>query len=54
MMRSATSESSHAHSRVDRYAAFSQTETCVVLSLVKGSRFQSFQRSRKVIPAVAP
>lgn len=33
------------------YAAFSQTETCSLLSLVKGSRFQSLQRSRKVIPA---
>ena len=29
----------------------SQTETCPVLSLVKGVRFQSAQRSRSVIPA---
>ena len=31
--------------------AFSQTETCFVLSLVNGSRFQPLQRSRSVIPA---
>jgi hypothetical protein len=30
---------------------FSQTETCLVLSLVNGSRFQPLQRSRSVIPA---
>ena len=30
--------------------AFSQTETCFVLSLVNGSRFQPLQRSRSVIP----
>ena|SRR5258708_5759993 len=28
-----------------------QTETCLVLSLVNGSRFQPLQRSRSVIPA---
>ena len=33
------------------YAVFSQTETWLLLSLVKGSRFQPLQRSRKVIPA---
>jgi hypothetical protein len=33
------------------YPAFCQTETCSRLSLVKGSRSQSLQRSRKVIPA---
>ncbi len=33
------------------YADFSQTETCVVLSLVNGSRCQPLQRSRKAIPA---
>jgi hypothetical protein len=32
-------------------AVFSQTETCLVLSLVNGSRFQPLQRSRSVIPA---
>jgi hypothetical protein len=32
-------------------AGFSQTETCFVLSLVNGSRFQPLQRSRNVIPA---
>jgi hypothetical protein len=37
-------------SRVGRYAVFSQTDTCFVLTLVKGSRVQSLQRSRKVIP----
>jgi hypothetical protein len=31
--------------------AFSHTEMWLLLSLVKGSRFQSLQRSRKVIPA---
>jgi hypothetical protein len=30
---------------------FLQTETCLVLSLVNGSRFQPLQRSRSVIPA---
>jgi hypothetical protein len=40
-----------AQARVERYAVFSQTETYVVLSLVKGLRFQPLQRSRKVIPA---
>ena len=30
---------------------FSQTETCDVLSLVNGSRFQPPQRSRRLIPA---
>jgi hypothetical protein len=30
---------------------FSQTETCLVLSLVNGSRRQPAQRSRRVIPA---
>jgi hypothetical protein len=34
-----------------RYDVFCQTETWLLLSLVKGSRFQSLQRSRKVIPA---
>jgi hypothetical protein len=38
-------------SQVGRYAVFSQTDTCVLLSLVKGSRVQSLQRSRKDIPA---
>ena len=33
-----------------RYA-FCQTETCALLALVNGSRFQSLQRSRRVIPA---
>jgi hypothetical protein len=33
------------------YAAFSQTETWLLLSLVKGSRFQSLHRSRNVRPA---
>lgn len=33
------------------YDAFSQTETWLLLSLVKGSRIQPLQRSRKVIPA---
>lgn len=33
------------------YAVFSQTETCSRLSLVKDSRFQVLQRSRKVMPA---
>jgi hypothetical protein len=32
-------------------AAFSHTEMCVLLSPVKGSRFQSLQRSRNVMPA---
>ena len=32
-------------------AGFSQTETCLRLSLVNGSRFQPPQRSRSVIPA---
>ena len=32
-------------------AGFSQTETCLVLWLVNGSRFQPLQRSRSVIPA---
>ena len=36
--------------RVARYV-FSQTETCFLLLLVKGSRIQSLQRSRKVMPA---
>ncbi len=36
---------------VDRYAPFFHTETCLVLSLVKGSRFQPLQRSLRVIPA---
>jgi hypothetical protein len=36
--------------RVDRYV-FSQTETWFLLLLVKGSRIQSLQRSRKVMPA---
>ena len=34
------------------YAGFSQTETCVPLSLVNGSRLQSLQRSRKLISAI--
>ena len=34
-----------------RYADFSQTDTCCLLSLVKGARVQSLQRSRKVMPA---
>jgi hypothetical protein len=33
------------------YEGFSQTEMCCRLSLVKGSRFQPFQRSRRVMPA---
>src|SRR5215470_14920646 len=32
--------------------ALCHTETCMVLSLVKGSRFQLLHRSRKVIPAI--
>jgi hypothetical protein len=36
---------------VGRYGVFSQTDTCCLLSLVKGARVQSLQRSRKVIPA---
>ena len=32
-------------------AVFCQTETCLVLSLVNGSRSQPAHRSRKVIPA---
>ncbi|HET9555529.1 MAG TPA: hypothetical protein VFS70_00190 [Actinomycetota bacterium] len=32
-------------------AVCSQTDTCMVLSFVKGARFQSLQRSRRVIPA---
>jgi hypothetical protein len=40
------------HSRpVGRYAVVPQTDTCCLLSLVKGSRVQSLQRSRRVIPA---
>ena len=35
----------------EREAVFSQTETCLVLSLVNGSRLQPPQRSRSVIPA---
>ncbi len=35
----------------NRYALFSQTVMCLVLSLVNGSRFQPLQRSRKFIPA---
>lgn len=38
-------------SRVRLYAVVAQTEMCWRLSLVNGSRFQSLQRSRKVIPA---
>lgn len=34
------------------FYAFSQIEMCIVLSLVKGSRSQPLQRSRKVIPAM--
>ena len=34
-----------------RHAGFSHTETCAVLSLVNGSRFQLLQRSRRAIPA---
>lgn len=36
---------------IKRYDVFSQTETWLLLSLVKGSPFQLLQRSRKVIPA---
>lgn len=32
-------------------SAFSQTDMCFLLSLVKGSRFQPLQRSRSDIPA---
>jgi hypothetical protein len=32
-------------------SCFCQTETCCLLSLVKGSRFQPPQRSRRVMPA---
>ena len=35
----------------ERQEDLAQTETCLVLSLVKGSRFQLDQRSRRVIPA---
>jgi isochorismate hydrolase len=35
----------------DGQSVFVQTETCFVLSLVNGSRFQPAQRSRSVIPA---
>ena len=35
---------------VDASHAFAQTETCFVLSLVNGSRFQPLQRSRKRHP----
>ena len=38
-------------SRRPAHAGFSQTETCLLLSLVNGSRFQPLQRSRSVIPA---
>jgi len=34
-----------------RYAVFSQTDTCALLSPVNGAPLQSLQRSRKVIPA---
>ena len=34
-----------------RWAVFSHTDTWALLSLVKGVRAQSLQRSRKVIPA---
>jgi len=40
-----------ARPEVGRYAGFSQTDTCCLLSLLKGSQFQSLQRSRKVSPA---
>ncbi len=40
------------HDDRPRYAVFFQTETCEVLSLVKGSRVQPLQRSRKVMPAI--
>lgn len=36
---------------ISSYAVFSQTEMWLLLALVKGSRFQSLQRSRKVMPA---
>ena len=39
------------HHRSRAYRGFSQTETCLRLSLVKGSRFQSAQRSRRRMPA---
>ena len=38
-------------SRWPAHAGFSQTETCFVLSLVNGSRFQPLQRSRSFMPA---
>ena len=37
--------------RVEEPAGFSQTETCLVLSLVNGSPFQPPKRSRSFIPA---
>src|SRR5204863_180704 len=39
-------------SRRTHAACFSQTETCFVLSLVNGSRFQPLQRSRNAMPAI--
>lgn len=39
------------YSCADCYEVFSQTEMCCLLSLVKGSRSQSLQRPRRVIPA---
>ncbi len=36
----------------DGYDVFSHTETCLVLSLVNGSRFQPLQRSRSLMPAM--
>jgi len=48
----ATSPSSAAQPRPPiGYSGFSQTDTWLALSLVKGSRLQSLQRSRKVMPA---
>jgi hypothetical protein len=35
----------------DYVAGFSHTETCLRLSLVNGSRVQSLQRSRRLMPA---
>jgi len=50
--RMAGIESSKRGRRSRRYTVFFQTETCEVLSLVKGSRVQPLQRSRKVMPAI--
>lgn len=45
-------QSSSGHCYVDCFGSFCQTETWLMLSLVKGSRFQAAQRSRRDIPAI--